>query len=137
MHFNFCILNLNLPAHMRCPIFNPHKRENVILWVGDRCVTELATHISIFISINRSGDGCGRRGRTIVILLKRGGDFKKKIPGGALHSPLRGAAGAAGGFYIVKCLTWDVALRTYPTCQCIPIGVLSTPRTHNVSRARA
>jgi len=21
---------------MRCPIFNPHKRENVILWVGDR-----------------------------------------------------------------------------------------------------
>ena len=122
---------------MRCPIFNPHMRGNVILWVGDRCVPKLATHISIFISINRSADGCGRRDRTIAILLKRGGYFYKIFPCGALNSPLRGAAGAAGGIYIVKCLTWDVDLIAYPTCQCIPIGVLSTPRTHNVSCARA
>ena len=64
---------------MRCHIFNPHMRGNVILWVGGRCVTELATHISIFIIINRSGDGCGRRGIELSSFYFSGGAISKTI----------------------------------------------------------
>ena len=51
---------------MRCPIFTPHKRENVILWVGDKvcdrnckpeCKIDTETANRNQNSRGRSGDG--------------------------------------------------------------------------------
>ncbi len=140
--FDFCIPTRYLPARMRNPIFNPHKRDNVIPgcypgMLSWGWVPKLAAWWPRRRSRRRrrrpspSSSSSSYVVRHVLEIFRRDAINR-------LNSPLRAAPQAPRrGIYIVECFRWNVILISYATCQCIHIGVLSTPRTHNVSRARA